>query len=92
MKTLKTLTAVGLMLPFLAAPIAGWAQDTGKTATPYPLATCVVSGEKLGEMGKAYVFTYEGQEVKLCCKDCKKKFDKDPAKYMAKIKEAEAKK
>jgi hypothetical protein len=27
--------------------------------------------------------------VKLCCKDCKKDFDKEPAKYMKKIEEAD---
>lgn len=55
---------------------------------PVTLKTCVVSGDKLGEMGKPYVFTHEGQEVKLCCKDCLKDFKKDPAKYMKMINEA----
>ena len=57
-------------------------------AGEYPLKTCVVSGEKLGEMGAPYVFKYEGPEVKLCCSGCKAKFDKNPAKYMAVIAEA----
>jgi YHS domain-containing protein len=61
-------------------------------AKPYPLTTCIVSGEKLGEMGDPFVFTYEGQEIKLCCKDCKAKFDKEPAKYVKKLAEAAAKK
>jgi hypothetical protein len=61
-------------------------------AKPYPLTTCIVSGEKLGEMGKPFVFTHDGQEIKLCCKSCKKKFDKDPEKYMKKLSEAAAKK
>lgn len=57
---------------------------------PYPLDTCVVSGEKLGgEMGKPYVFTYEGREIKFCCKGCMKDFKKDPAKYLKKLDEAE---
>jgi len=51
----------------------------------YPLTTCVVSGEKLGAMSEPYVFTYKGTEVKLCCDQCKPKFDKDPAKYMEKL-------
>jgi YHS domain-containing protein len=51
----------------------------------YPLTTCVVSGEKLDGMGKPYVFQYQGTEVRLCCEDCRAKFDKDPAKYLAKI-------
>lgn len=57
-------------------------------AGTYPLQTCVVSGEKLGEMGKPYVFTYKGTEVRLCCEHCKAKFDKDPAKYLGQIAEA----
>jgi len=54
-------------------------------AKPYPLDTCIVSGEKLGGMGKPFVFVYQGQEIKLCCQGCKPKFDKDPAKYLKKL-------
>jgi len=32
-----------------------------------------------------YVFIYQGQEIKLCCKNCKKDFDKDPKKFTAKL-------
>lgn len=61
-------------------------------AKPDLLATCPVSGEKLGgDMGKPYTFTYKAQEVKLCCKGCKKDFDKDPEKYMALIRAADKK-
>lgn len=60
-------------------------------AKPDLLSTCPVSGEKLGEMGKPYTFTYKDQEVKLCCKSCKKDFDKDPEKYMALIRAADKK-
>ena len=56
---------------------------------PYTLDKCVVSDEKLGEMGKPYVFVQDGREVKLCCESCKKDFKKDPAKYMKKIDDAE---
>ena len=42
-------------------------------------------------MGKPYVFTYEGQEVKLCCPMCKKDFDKEPAKYLKLIRAADKK-
>ena len=37
-------------------------------------------------MGKPVVFTYEGQEIKLCCKSCRPKFKKDPATYLKKLK------
>ncbi len=51
----------------------------------YPLKTCIVSGDPLGEMGKPVVFVYQNQEIKLCCKDCRKDFDADPAKYLKKL-------
>jgi YHS domain-containing protein len=60
-------------------------------ATPDKLTTCPVSGDKLDEMGAPFVFTYKGQEVKLCCKSCKPKFDKDPDKYIAIIRAADKK-
>jgi YHS domain-containing protein len=92
MKILKTVTALTLTLTFLGAPFVSLAGDdkTDANAKAYPLKTCVVSGEKLGEMGKPYVFQHDGKEVRLCCKDCLKDFQKDPAKYMKKIEEAQA--
>jgi hypothetical protein len=96
MKTLKTPAILALTVAFLALPLAGRAGDTnpGAPAVPPPkpdkLTNCPVSGEKLGEMGKPYVFVYKDQEVKLCCAGCKKEFDKDPAKYLKKIREADA--
>jgi YHS domain-containing protein len=73
----------------LATPLAGFAAEQNTEPKPDKLTTCPVSGEKLGDMGKPYVFEYKGQEVKLCCKSCKKDFDKDPEKYMKKIREAD---
>jgi len=89
MKKLKTLTAIVLTAAFVTAPLAGFAADKkAQTAKPYPLDKCIVSDEKLGEMGKPFVFTHEGQEIKLCCKSCQKDFTKDPAKYLKKLEAA----
>jgi len=94
MTTTKTIASAILVAAFLAAPWAGLAADAQanpkeKKAKPYPLDTCVVSGEKLGgDMGEPSVFTHEGREIKLCCKSCKKDFDKDPGKFLAKVDEA----
>jgi hypothetical protein len=52
---------------------------------PYPLKTCIVSDEKLGEMGDPFVFVKDGQEFKLCCKNCKKDIEKDPKKFFKKL-------
>lgn len=51
----------------------------------YPLDTCVVSGKKLD--GNAVDYIYAGRLVRLCCKDCIAAFEKEPAKYLAKITE-----
>ena len=65
---------------------------TNTNGIPDLLKTCPVSGEKLnGDMGAPYVFSYKAQEVKLCCKSCKKDFDKNPEKYMKLIRAADKK-
>jgi hypothetical protein len=66
-------------------PPAAPSAPGGAKAGDYPLTTCVVSDEPLGSMGDPVVFTHEGQEVRLCCGKCRKSFDADPAKYLAKI-------
>jgi YHS domain-containing protein len=64
------------------------AAQAGDTPKPYPLKTCLISGEKLGEMGAPTVLVYEGQEYKFCCKSCEKKFQADPAKYTKELNKA----
>lgn len=52
----------------------------------YPLATCVVSGEKLGgEMGKPVDYVYRNRLVRFCCKGCITRFEKDPKTYWKKM-------
>jgi hypothetical protein len=91
-----------LALVFAAVPAMVRADDTNGVAStkpkPYPLSTCIVSGEKLGEdMGEPVVFVYRDkekgidQEVKFCCSSCKPKFLKDPDKYLKIVRAAEAK-
>jgi YHS domain-containing protein len=91
MKTFKTIAVIALTASILGQPLLVLATDTKVAPKPYTLKTCMVSDEKLGEMGKPFVFEYKGQEMKLCCKNCKKDFDKDPAKYIKKMQEAEKK-
>ena len=69
------------------------AADTKETGVPatYPLKKCVVSDEDLGEMGKPVKVTHEGTDVYLCCKSCIKKFNKEPAKFVAQVKAAQKK-
>lgn len=63
----------------------GPAAAADPNAKPYPLKTCIVSGEELGKMGEPLRFTYKGQEIKLCCKGCEKKFHADADKMLEKI-------
>src|ERR1051326_8882873 len=95
MKFVKNLTVAVLAISVVSGPFAALAGDPGtdaKTkAKPYTLKTCIISGDKLGEMGKPYVFEYKGREIKLCCKNCLKDFNESTAKFVKKIEEAEAK-
>lgn len=85
-----------VVLSFLFLGLIGC--GSGKSNKPYvntdgyPLDICVVAGEKLGSMGEPHVIKYEGKTVKFCCAACLKVFNKEPAKYMAMIEEAEKKK
>lgn len=50
---------------------------------PYPLTTCIVSGDKIDPSVPAVV--HNGQQVKFCCKSCVKKFQAAPDKYLIKL-------
>jgi len=91
MTRLKPLIVGVLLAAFCAAPLTGFAADAKPKLKPYTLKFCVVSGDKLGEMGDPYVYEYQGHEIKFCCKGCLKDFNKEPAKYIKKIEEEEAK-
>jgi hypothetical protein len=87
------MVALGVALGYLAAPAAVMAADKKDAkAKAYPLQTCIVSDEKLGEMGEPYAFVHEGQEIKLCCKPCQKDFNKNPKKYLKKLEKTDKKK
>jgi hypothetical protein len=74
--------AISILILSLCLASCGKSSNNGS----YPLNTCVVSGEKLDSMGEPHVFTHEGTEVRLCCTSCLDDFNKDPAKYVAKLK------
>lgn len=62
-------------------------QIVAATKDAYPLKTCVVSDEELGDMGDPiiYVNRATNQMVKFCCGSCLKKFKKDPGTYLPKL-------
>ncbi len=71
-----------------AAVIAKLDAAVIRTQKPiYPLDTCVISGEKLGEgdMGEPIDYVVNGRLVRLCCKGCVRKVKADPAAAIAKV-------
>jgi YHS domain-containing protein len=63
-----------------------------KQKPAYPLTTCVVSGEPLdGSHGEPVEYVLGTRLVRLCCKGCVAKFEKDPHGYLAKIDDAGSK-
>lgn len=53
--------------------------------TDYPLTTCPVSKDKLGDMGEIKDLVIAGRLIRLCCAGCVKDVHKEPAKYIAVI-------
>jgi len=73
-----------------AAQTQPQAQPAQQAAQAYPIDWCVVAGEKRGEMGPAVEYNYNGRAIKFCCKNCVKIFEKEPARYLAKLDSAAA--
>jgi YHS domain-containing protein len=88
MKYLKLIVALAAIFVGLGSPLTGRAEDP--KPKPYPLDTCLVCGMKFEAGTKPYKFVYKGQEIKLCEKSEKTEFDKDRAKFLKKLAEAEA--
>ncbi len=78
---------------FLSIVLVGaiYAAENASSNTAYPLNICIVSGDKLGQMGAPSIVNYKGTEVRFCCKDCVKDFEKDPDKYLKRLHDAEQK-
>ncbi len=67
--------------------------EANKKVKAYKLNTCAVSGHEFGgDMGEPVAFVYKGQEIKLCCKDCMKDFNKDKDGILKKVVAASEKK
>ncbi len=66
-------------------------EEPAQPIKPYLAEVCIVSDEKLSEMGEPFVFVYQNQEIKLCCEKCKPDFDKNPAAFLKKLDEKQVK-
>lgn len=91
---MKLLSLVSV-LAALALPALVAAPDA-PAPVPYPLQTCIVSGEHL-EAGQMVVYVHQedGQPDRVlhfCCRKCMAKFKADPAKYLKELDAAVAKK
>ena len=87
--TLAFLLAFGLVscattpAPAGAGPVAREpAKKAAPKPKPYPLETCLVTGDDLDEMDERVSTVYDGQVFEFCCKPCLKKFHKNPGKYV----------
>lgn len=68
-----------------ANPPAATAKKGAKKAPkpkPYPIQTCLVTGDGLDDMDERVTTVHEGQTFEFCCKPCLKKFNKNPGKYV----------
>lgn len=93
MKMLRRVVATVAVAGLVGGFVPAWSAETKEPQKPkpYPLDTCIVSGQKLGAMGQPFVFVHAGRQIKLCCKGCLKAFNQAPAKYIKQLEEAEAK-
>jgi hypothetical protein len=80
----------GLLIAVVVLTIAGCGSGDEPSGTPevkpYPLDTCLVSGEKLGSMGEPVRIVHNGQEIKFCCAGCQPEFEVDPEKFLSELK------
>lgn len=60
----------------------------GAKVVPYPLDTCLVTGNDLESMGGSVREVYEGRELKFCCRPCVRKFHRAPQKYLERLERA----
>ncbi len=62
--------------------------DKEADAGGYPIDFCLVTGAKLGSMGKPVTIEHEGRTLKFCCAGCIGSFQSDPETYLKKLDEA----
>jgi hypothetical protein len=88
MKPRRFLLVSAFILASFLGPVLAHRADLHKyypKAKPYTLVTCLVTDQMLGSRGKPVAFTHNHQQIKVCCKDCRSEFKKDPSKYLRKL-------
>lgn len=84
---MKTTLTAALLIALLASGI--WAAEEAEKKEEAPVlkaqTACPVMG---GKINKTSFVDHEGQRIYVCCAGCLPPLKKDPAKYIAKLKEA----
>ena len=83
MKRFRTIVFLGVLLGLFT--FGGSLQGT---ALATPQTACPVLG---GDIDKNVFVDYQGKRIFFCCKACIDQFNKDPKKYMEKLKAEGAK-
>ena len=72
------------LLPGAAMAHTGHSHAAKSAATHKASLVCPVTGDKIPSKAKAVGHSsYKGKTYYFCCSECKPKFDKAPAKYVA---------
>lgn len=82
-----------LLLSLLLVSSGVAADTTADAAKNYPLKTCIVSDEPLGDEPEDYIHQETGKPdrlIRFCCGGCIEDFKADPARYLAKLDAATA--
>jgi YHS domain-containing protein len=79
MKKIKNLVLVVVVVLFAAGTVL----VTHLPAQAKPQTTCPVLG---GNINKEVYADYQGKRIYFCCQGCDKEFEKNPEKYMQKLK------
>lgn len=76
-----------IVLICFCAQLTAADQMSDKELIPYPLDTCIVTGQDLYAVHGPITFAYENREIKLCTKSCVMIFEDDPELYLAALPE-----
>jgi YHS domain-containing protein len=74
---------IATIVAFAPALAAEKDSDQAMSGKMHSQAACPVSGK---DISKTVYADYDGKRVYFCCADCKAAFEKDPAKYIKKLK------
>ena len=88
MKRIQSIACIALFISAASLLVTGCKtheEMQSASGVSVSVTKCAVCGESLGD--KTSISQHNGQSVKLCCQDCLTKFNQDPDKYVAKLKE-----